>query len=253
VVVVGAPAEAAPAYVITSVDNALQIILMLGDRPVRVSQVAQDLGVARSTAHRLLAMLVFRGFAERDNDRLYHPGPVLARTANKTGRDLAAIARPRLRALSGRFDETVHLMVLQGPDVLFVESIEGSQALKIGSRVGMVLPAHRTSGGKAILAALSSRQLAELYADVAQDRRPDLVDLGPTLRTARITGYAVNLGTTERGIHAIGAVLHGADGSPAGAISLSMPSLRLPRRRVPELAVEVRATAAAIDADLALG
>src|SRR5882757_10214062 len=71
-----------PQYGIDSVDHALHLAAVLQQEgPLRVSEAAERLGVARSTAHRLLAMLVYRDFAEQDADRRYRPGPVLRLTA----------------------------------------------------------------------------------------------------------------------------------------------------------------------------
>jgi IclR family transcriptional regulator, acetate operon repressor len=67
-----------PAYLLESVDNALRLLQMLRDvGAVRLNQAATELGIARSTAHRLLAMLVYRGFAVQDEKRIYHPGPAM--------------------------------------------------------------------------------------------------------------------------------------------------------------------------------
>ena len=74
-----------PAYLLESVDNALRLLQMLRDvGAVRLNQAATELGIARSTAHRLLAMLVYRGFAVQDEKRTYHPGPAMG-AARPTG------------------------------------------------------------------------------------------------------------------------------------------------------------------------
>src|SRR3954452_977138 len=110
-----------PAYTITSVDNALRIAAMLQlEGALTVSEVAARLGVARSTAHRLLAMLVYRDFAEQDATRRYTAGPVLdaARTPEPVAR-LRRLALPHLRALTERTDETANLMLVQGGSARF--------------------------------------------------------------------------------------------------------------------------------------
>lgn len=243
-----------PQYSIASVDNALQIALMLmNDQSLRISELAAALGIARSTAHRLLAMLVYRGFAVQDETRTYRAGPALDHgRPDAQQRDLRSVARRHLDTLRSTHDETVHLMVLRGPQVLFVESVEGAQALKIGSRAGAMMPAHLSSGGKTLLAELSPPALRAIYADVGEDGKPDFDLLERTLTATRRRGYGLNLGEAERGIHAIGAAVREPTGRAIAAISVSLPSLRLPRRRIPELAASVLATAAAIDADLAL-
>ena len=98
-----------------------------------------------------------------------------------------------------------------------------------------------------MLAARTPREVENLV-DLVGD---DLSELHDLLATVRRRGYAVNLGETERGIYAIGVAVHsGAD--IVGAISLSIPSLRLPSRRVAQLAPSVRETAAGISKDLSI-
>ncbi len=246
------PGAQPPQYAIVSVDRALQVLLMLEEEAVRVSDVAERLGVAPSTAHRLLSMLVFRGFAVQDESRTYRAGPALHQgPSERTASELVAVVRPHLQALSNRHDETVHLMTRRGTAVSFLESVEGQQALRVGSRAGAVMPAHLCSGGRAMLAELSLETLAELYGSEPTEDVPDVRRLHRLLVASARRGYALNFGDTERGIHAIGVTIHDAGARGEAAISLSVPSLRLPRNRAAEVAESVRATATAIDAELA--
>lgn len=119
-----------PAYGVTAVDNALQIVLMLREREgrgVSVSEVAGRIGTARSTAHRLLSTLVHRGFAEQDDFRSYHLGPVLRAGASAPVR-LEDVIRPHLAALRDRIGETVNAMVLEGGLVRMILSAESRNA-----------------------------------------------------------------------------------------------------------------------------
>src|SRR3989442_5129785 len=76
-----------PRYPLQSVDHALQLLQILRDNgSLRVSEAAQELGTARSTAHRLLAMLVYRDFAVQDEARNYLPGPALSAPQATGGR-----------------------------------------------------------------------------------------------------------------------------------------------------------------------
>src|SRR5579859_5535964 len=143
-----------PAYAIESVDNALQLILMLQERDsLRVNEAAERLGVAPSTAHRLLATLVYRGFALQDESRRYTAGPSL-RGAGKQGHlhEIVAVAHPRLEGLAAAVGETVNFVARFGTSVRFLASVESTQLLRVGDRAGTILPARFSSGGKAILA-----------------------------------------------------------------------------------------------------
>ena len=98
-----------PPYVLDSVDKALQLLQLLSDLgKVRVSEAAASLEIGRSTAHRLLATLTYRGFAEQDADRAYRPGPSFARLS-PIGNDLQRLRRLALPAMEDRSCPTVAL------------------------------------------------------------------------------------------------------------------------------------------------
>ncbi|MER6575338.1 IclR family transcriptional regulator [Nonomuraea sp. NPDC001023] len=231
-----------PAYPLGSVDNALLLLHMLRDQGrLKVTDVAKELGIARSTAHRLLAMLVYRDFAVQDEHHAYLPGPFLGPAAGDGGgsslRELRAHVRPAMEALCARVRETVNLMVRMGTEVRFLDSIESPQILYVGDRRGTILPAHRASGGKVLLSSLPRDQLAALYQDLPDQERASLLR---ELDEIRPRGYALNLDGTEQGVSAIGAALRNGRGTPVGALSISIPSARYTPERLPSLLTDLR-------------
>ena len=146
-----------PAYLLESVDNALRLLQMLRDvGAVRLNQAATELGIARSTAHRLLAMLVYRGFAVQDEKRTYHPGPAMGAGPAERGwtREFTDRCRPHLEALVAVCGETVNLVIRTGTQVRFLATVESDAMLRVGDRQGQVLPAALMSGGRSLLAEL---------------------------------------------------------------------------------------------------
>jgi len=249
--------KAPPTYAIASVDHALRIAAMLQlEGVLTLSQIAERLGVARSTAHRLLAMLVYRDFAVQGDDRAYRAGPVLELAAHSQSRAsrLRQLALPHLERLVAMTGETANLMVRTGDSVRFIASLEGGQALRVGSREGMVFPAHRTSGGPLLLAALEDAELDALYAEERyEDRpteRPDLAALRAELAKARKAGFAVNQERSERGVIAVGAPVRTADGEVVAAVSLALPTVRYQKEQLPALVGILSATAGALGSDL---
>jgi len=242
-----------PTYSIESVDHALRLALLLQQEgPVRVSDAAERLGVARSTAHRLLAMLVYRDFAEQDEDKRYLAGPVL-RVAAATPEPvsmLRAIALPHLHDLMDRVGETVNLQVRVGDQIRFVASVECQQTLRVGDREGRVLPAHLASGGKAVLATLDDADIHALYAE-KEAPEIELTALLRELRLVRRRGFAINDQKTEKGVTAIGRVVRSIGSAPLAAISLSMPTARFSRHRLPEWVSALADTVTRIEHDLA--
>lgn len=227
-----------------SVDNALRLIELLRDRgSFTVSEVAEALDVAPSTAHRLLAMLVYRGFAAQDERRRYHPGPSLEAPPARLGwtRQLRDIAAPHLELLCSRVDETVNLMIRVGTTVRFLDTVETSKVLRIGDREGAVLPAHQASGGKVMLADLKTPVLSRLYCDPRDAGTPDhlspeqFAELEHSLAAVRRRGYAVNSEETEEGVMAIATAVrvdradrdgHGARSTCVAAVSIAVPRSR---------------------------
>ncbi|GAA4920501.1 IclR family transcriptional regulator [Actinomycetospora succinea] len=235
-----------PTYGIQSVDHALRLAAVLQQEgPLRVSDAAERLGVARSTAHRLLAMLVYRDFAEQDEDRRYVAGPVLRRpAAPEPVADLRRAAVPHLQELTERTAETTNLLVVVDDEARFVASVECEQVLRVGDRGGRVLPAHLASGGRAVLATRDEAEVRALYDDGAVDAEALLRDL----RRTRRQGFALNDQRTETGVTAIGAAVPTT--AVAGAISISMPTARYRRARLPEWAGLLADTARRIARDL---
>ena len=229
------PLKRKPTYSIEAVDNALQLLQLLRDGgSLRLKDAASELGVAPSTAHRLLAMLVYRGFAVQDETRRYVPGPAMgAGPAGVTWtRLLRNLARPHMELLSSRLNETVNLMIRVGTKVRFLETIEGTNALRVGDRQGTVLPAHRASGGKAMLAELEPALVEQLFrsqnAEIGGDSIPD-AEFPAFLReleTIRSNGFAANFEGTEEGISALGMALHNGKGEVVGAITVATPVTR---------------------------
>lgn len=244
-----------PQYALSSVDHALQLAVILQvEGPQSVSAVAARLGIARSTAHRLLTMLVYRDFARQGPDRRYHAGPVISLEVDSRSQAalLRAVALPHLQVLVDRVDESANLMVLAGDHARFVASVECTQALRVGDREGMVFPAHLTSGGKTMLADLPADELAELYTaerwDGREAERPDPDAIAKELDSVRRRGFAINKDRTETGVTAIGRGVRVKDRTQA-AVSVSMPTARFKEDRLVDIVSALALAARDIERD----
>jgi IclR family acetate operon transcriptional repressor len=247
-----------PPYAIESVDNALRILQALRDSgQVRVSDVAAELGIARSTAHRLLAMLVYRDFAVQAEDRSYRPGPAITAEPlrGEPAQRLRQVMRAHMEALCDQVAETINLVVRLGTQTRFLHTVESAQVLRVGDRQGTVLPAWKTSGGKALLAELTDAQLTALLRGAngrppegmtAAERRSLVVEL----RLVRDQGYAENIEQSESGVCAIGLCVRDMAGDPVAALSVSAPSVRYTPDRSRMFLKELRTTVAKAQADI---
>ncbi len=234
------PADAAAAGTATSVDNALHLLQLIGERQaLRVAEAAELLGVARSTAHRLLAALRRRGFVVQDRPNgAYRPGPALREIglAAVTRIDIRRIARPVLEQLRDETRETVSLAVLEGATVRFVDGVESTRSVRVGNRTGVVRPAHTTAVGKAILAGLPDDELARIYPGgelpaaaegvAGEAAAHDLGALRAELADVRTQGWALNWEESTDGMCAVGVALVDAAGQPLAALGIAVPTSR---------------------------
>jgi IclR family transcriptional regulator, acetate operon repressor len=228
------PAASAASDRMTSVDNALRLLQLVAERQaLRVSEAAELLGVARSTAHRLLSALRRRDFLMQDKPNgAYRPGPALHAIgmAAISKIDIRRIALPGLEQLRNATRETSSLAILEGTMIRFIECFEGLSEVRVGNRVGLVRYAHASSAGKSLLAALPDSELMRRYPDEdlpaptpssITSRRQLLGELA----LVRRQGYALNWEESSDGVAAVAAALLDPAGTPLAAISVAVPSM----------------------------
>ncbi|WP_336660037.1 IclR family transcriptional regulator [Leucobacter sp. USHLN153] len=247
-----------PSYAIESVDNALRLLQLLRDEnAIRVRDAAAELGIAPSTAHRLLAMLVYRGFAVQDESRRYLPGLGIgaAPVSVSWTSALRAASAPHLEQLRDTIGETVHLVVRVGDKVRFLLTIESQASLRVGDLRGAVLPAHQTAAGMSLLAGLHDEQVALMYRSKTNRRAsrlsyPELTALMQGISEARQNGYATNRGLAEEGVGSAGFALHLPSSTTRAAIAVASPVMRLSRLLSPASIAACRSTVAQINEEI---
>lgn len=223
-----------PPYAIESVSNALRLLLMLRDRDsLRVTDAAAELGVARSTAHRLLMTLAHEGFVQQErNSRAYRPGPQLLEFSLSSAGipELRQAAHPLMESLCAALEETVNLMVLEGPSVRFIDSVECDRPVRVSGRTGALLPVHATAGGKVLLAAADPESARGLLGTglprMTERTTTSARVLREELEDVRRAGYALNLGESLDGLHAAAVPVPDAAGRTVAALAVSVPADR---------------------------
>jgi DNA-binding IclR family transcriptional regulator len=224
-----------PNYPISSVGNALRLLLLFREKQsVRLTEACAYLGVSHSTAHRLLQMLIQYELVRQESSRAYCPGPMLVEIglAVVQKMDIRSQARPFMETLSKEFAETVHLTILEGNMVRFVDAIESEHTLRVAARTGQVLPANCTSVGKALLAELGREQVRALYpaGDLPLQTRHSITSvqsLEEALDEVRKQGYATNLEESEEGVGSVAVALVNAAKRPVAAIAVALPVSRI--------------------------
>lgn len=230
--------EDRPSGLIGAVDNVLRLLAMFETQKViRVNEVSRDMGLSRSTVHRMLSTLSYHQFVEQDElSRAYGPGPALVDIGLAVIRnmDLRAMAHAVLVGLAEETNETVHLGVQRGATLVYLDSVESAKMVRTGSRVGWTLQAHASASGKALLAALSDAELQALYPD---ELLPAQTGTTITTRSAlfdqlaeiRARGYAVNIAESEGDVSAVGAAVCDFSGRVRAALAVTAPAARVDR------------------------
>jgi DNA-binding IclR family transcriptional regulator len=241
--------RAKPMYPIGSVDSAIRLLMMIGERDrVRIAEAAKELGVARSTAHWLMQMLVYRGLVRQDPEsKAYTAGSRLTGLGLQLVRklDVRRIAHPYMEALADEVGETINLFALQAErSVLCLTSVETKRVLRVGSRTGVVLTAAASASGRAVLSTLPEADLLDMYPSPRLPKheystvtlRSQLLD---RLADARRLGYAVQREESEPGVSAIAAPIRIGDQVASFALSAAMPTSRLDDRVAPVIGAAV--------------
>jgi DNA-binding IclR family transcriptional regulator len=249
----------APNYPIGSVDKTLRLLRLFGEqRSIRIADASREIGVARSTAHRMMQMLQYHGFVRQDSEsRAYSAGDELVRIGLSVVRqlDIRAVARPVMEALVNEVQETVHLVERRGDQVFFLDSIESPQNLRAGARTGMSLPAFCTSTGKVFLAELTTEELRALYpnhnfARLTDNTHPRRADLEKDLAQIRELGYATNFGESEPDIAAVAVPVRDTHGVVRASLAISAPMSRWSRIDISEWIAPLKDGAAQLEAAL---
>jgi DNA-binding IclR family transcriptional regulator len=240
-----------------TVERALSILEFLADEPKGLGQVAEHLGVHKSTASRLLQTVEAQGFVRHDERYTYRLGPRLLNLAFRTlaAIDVRVVAAPHLRRLGELTAQTVHLGCLDGGEVMYIDKHEGSQSVRMYSRIGKQAPLHCTGVAKAILAfrpEAERRALAERITYVPHTKRTITTPAAflAELDKVRARGFAVDDREHEDFIHCVAAPIRSPDGDVSHGLSISTTTMSLSRKQLLELAPVLLETSAAIEKEL---
>ncbi len=213
----------------STIDKALDALFLLGNSQgaLRLSDLARELGMPRSSAHRTLAPLLRRGLAEQDDSGRYRAGfGLLALGLVVANREpLVAAAKPVLEAAAAELGETFFLVVARAGQLLVVEKAEGDGFLRASPRLGSAVPVHATAVGKLYLAhAPEQVAAAELTRFTPRTLRARKL-LEAEVELVRQQGWASNIEEWQPGLCVVGAPVF-AGKRLAGAVALAMVASR---------------------------
>lgn len=246
---------------VQSIERAFAVLGALADGAAGVTDVADRVGLPKSTAARMLASLEREDAVEQiPGETRYRLGPrIVSLAAGLRGtRGLVAIAHPTLVALAGELGEAAGLSVPDGRTVHYVDQVDSPNPVQVRDWTGSRIPLHAVSSGQVFLAHLPPPALARFLAEPLERftaaTLTDAGDLLERLRAIRRDGLAWVREEFAEGITSVAAPVAGVDGEIVAAVHVHGPSYRFPSEGAEEMvAAAVRAGAARIGARLRAG
>jgi DNA-binding IclR family transcriptional regulator len=216
-----------------------------------VTELSRELEINKSTVSKILTTFENNRFLVKNSEnrkyrlglRLFELGSLVADQM-----DLQKVAYPYMEELNRKVKETVHLVVMDDFEIVYINKVESLQSLRIGTRVGGRLPAYCTGVGKVLLAALPSKEL-NLFLKKNPLKRfttntiTDPEKLKESLTQIRVQGYALDLEEFSQGLMCVASPIFNYSQKEIGAISISGPSQRMQEKNLEYLIALMKSTA----------
>ncbi|MED1642745.1 IclR family transcriptional regulator [Brevibacillus agri] len=241
---------------IQSVDRAIDILELfsLTEPELSVKEISDRLKLSKSTVHGLMKTLEHRGYLEqKPTDQKYKLGLRLFELGNLvgSGMELRNLAYPIIQSLVATLQETVHLVVLDKDEVVYVEKVEAPASLRMYSMLGKRAPLYCTGGGKALFAYLDEATVDRILqqADLRALTPFTLTDpeaIKRELQKIREQGYAIDDEEIEIGLKCVAAPIFNHEGKVIASISCAGPKHRFSDDKMTTFIQEVKHAALAL-------
>jgi IclR family KDG regulon transcriptional repressor len=237
---------------LSSVATAIRLLKAFSEDEVEIgiSALARRLSLAKSTVHRLAVTLVSEGLLEQDRDSgKYQLGIALFRLGALVRRrmEVSNQARPCLYDLREKINESVHLAILDGTEIMYVYNLESTHAIRMRSDIGVRKPAYCTAEGQAILAFQPEQIVERVIAGGLAARTPKTITGADrflrALAAIRQRGCAIEDEESELGMVSIAAPIRDDAGDVVAAVGVAGPVTRLSRKSIAAVMPQVIATA----------
>lgn len=209
-----------------------------GGQGLRLTDLAAKTSLDPATTQRLLGSLAEYGYCRQDpRTKLFHvTSRVLSLASSYRGdQNIRTVAAPHLSALRDDVGEVVHLGVLEGSEVVYIDKFQAENPITLRSGIGEANPLHTTSLGKALLSTMDDAAVLALLGDGDLERRTEktITDRRAFLREIALTaqrGYSIDDRENEDLITCVGAPIVNRAGLAIAAISVSGPTYRMEHR-----------------------
>lgn len=237
------PKKVAQVPFIQSLDRGLSILqaVATSTQPVTLGELAELLGVDRSSAFRLAQTLRRRGFLSTPTGRKdYILGSAMWTLSRQYdwSNMLVRVAHVELKALANGLNETAHLAIREGRNALFIDSVHARHVLVVAGQTGELVPLYATAHGKALLADLDEKELRTIFgSDPLQKFTKTTIKTIPALAKEcvgiRDRGYALDEAEFMEGMRCVAAPIRLNSGMIVGSIGISAPASRFLKDHYP--------------------
>lgn len=245
---------------VQTLERALDVLeaLARAEESLGVTEIGNRIGLHKSTVHRILQTLCYRGYVEKEKDReRYRLGIKIVELGIRFFNDLEIrkVAAYFLSQLAKSFDEVVHLVLPDDGEVVYIDRREGSQVISMHSKVGRRAPMHCTAVGKSILSTLPEEEVRHILKTkgmpgFTHKTITDPDKLIEELKEIRKLGYALEAEENEVGILCLGTPIFDYSGRAIGAISVSGPINRMKDKGTKRIGDEIKSAGQEISAKL---
>lgn len=234
-----------PSNLVQTIERVSKILDLVAhsSQGISVGNLSDSLQLPKGTVHRLLLSLAYCGYITQDTKtKKYLLGLKLLELGNLiiNQLDLRKLAEPLLKDLVESTKETVHMVIVDNNEVVYIDKIETEQStggLKMSSMVGSRNPAHCSAVGKVLLSYFSDEEIDNLVQEKGLTRKTshtiiDPLQLKEQLPIIRSQGYAIDDEENEIGIRCVAAPIFNDKGKAVSAISLSGPAFRVTKKLI---------------------
>lgn len=245
---------------IQSIDRMAEILDYLAAKPKgeRLTTISKDLLLNKSTAFGIISTLEQLNYLEQDPEtgkyvlglKLFELGQ-----ASYARLDLVSVAKPHISRLSVKYEETVHIAVLSGTEVVYLDKVESSRSMRVSSQIGGRQPVYCTALGKALTAYLPESEILEIANNTEFVRYTTTTITSASqflqqLHQVRTLGYSVDNEESELGLYCISAPVFNGEKKVLAAISMAGTVKRIKEDGGQELIDDIVETASIISANM---
>ncbi|MFB4165379.1 IclR family transcriptional regulator [Alteribacillus sp. JSM 102045] len=249
--------------IIQSVDRALKILDLFDEfeTELKITDISDRMLLHKSTVHSLLKTLQKHQYIEQNPENgKYRLGMKLFERGNFVihSRDIRSIAKEYLYDLSKDTGQTVHLVIQDGKEGVYIDKVESASATVLYSRIGRRIPLHCSGVGKALLAFQPDREINNVLSDYEFIKRTentitDKQEFLEELNHIREQGYAEDREENEPGVRCVAIPVRDHTGAVVAAISISTPTMRVSEEDIQRYVAKLKEASAQLSQKLGYG